>query len=148
MPHARTQIRDAAVTLLTGLTTTGANIVAGRVWKHDDSKVAVLSVTTNNDTLVDDQQSLDSKETRSARLVIDGEVRAQADSDATLDLIDAEVQTALMADDTLGGLVKFLEFVSAEKEISEDGDRAAGKVSIEYEFVYRIDRTAPITIIQ
>ena len=147
MAHAQTQIRDAAVTLLTGLTTTGANVVAGKVFNYDDAITAVLSVHTNEDAKDPAQQSLGTKETREMVLVIEGEARGQSDVDATLDTISAEVQTALLTDKTLGGLVKSLQYESAIKEYSDAGDRAVGVITIQYTIVYRVDGTDPTTVI-
>ena len=49
--HVRKQIRDAIVTLVTGLTTTGSNVFAGRTYALQDSELPALRVYTGDEDL-------------------------------------------------------------------------------------------------
>jgi len=50
MSHVRQQIREAVATRLTGLTTTGVNVFASRVYSLADEKLPALAVYTRSES--------------------------------------------------------------------------------------------------
>lgn len=144
--HARTQIRDAAIALFTGLTTTGANVAAGRAYPLLREALPALTVFTDQDVLNDDAGVMGPKTMRTLGLVVAGHAQG-TDEDAVLDRIDAEVQAALIADKTLGGLVEDIEWRAMEKELSGEAERPTGRIRITFAVEYRVSEYDPTVII-
>ena len=106
--HARHQIRDAVVTLVTGLTTTGSNVWASRVYPMDDDNLPGLIVRTMDEPIAPGG-SLGYRIRRMLSLEIEARVKAEetaAPLDEQLDTICAEVEAALGGSITLGGLAQ------------------------------------------
>lgn len=149
MPHAREQLRAAVVTTLTGLTTTGARVTASRVYPHDDAALPSLVVYTPGESLMEgDIPTGDPLELRALTLNIEGRAKAAAGIDDTLDDISAEVETAMYADQTLGGLAKTLELKSVATTFTGESDQPVGLIELVFEIVYRVDARNPLVIIE
>jgi len=119
MAHARKGIRDAAVTALTGLATTGANVFPGRQWPAENGKLPALLVYTADELaeVANIGLTLD----RAVDLVIEGIVKqAVADIENTLDIIATEVEAAIGADVTLSGACKHSILTSTEVNFSRE----------------------------
>jgi hypothetical protein len=51
MAHVRKQIRDAVITSVTGLTTTGSNVFRSRIYPLEQTKLPGLCVFTRSETV-------------------------------------------------------------------------------------------------
>ena len=124
MSHVRQQIRDAAVTLLTGLTTTGTNVFNSRAYNINAARIPALFVYTNSESVEYITKGIaDRRKSRELELMI--EIIEQGVTDTTLpfntiDTIIAEVETAL-AGATFGGLAKNNELRSITASQSGEG---------------------------
>lgn len=145
MAHARQAIREAVATLLTGLTTTGANVFQSRVFPYSDAVLPALNVVTENEEVEEHITGT----TTLRRLVVRVEGRAKATSniDDTLDTIAAEVEAAFYGDPQLSGSAKFGGLVSTAIELDGESEKPVGKVSLFFDIVYHVDGTAPTVII-
>lgn len=144
MSHVRTQIRNALVARLTGLTTTGSAVHGQRtqptpavppflkVWIGDDNG-ELLNVTD------------DMNEQRTAEIVIEAYAKAEGDMESTLDQIALEVQTqiATTPDRTFGGLIKLLGAPRIEPDVDDSLEATAGLNRITYPITYFIAGTNP-----
>lgn len=144
MSHVRTQIRNALVARLAGLTTTGAAVHGQRtrpvaavapflkVWIGDDNG-ELLNVTD------------DMSEQRTAEIVIEAYAKAEGDMEATLDQIALEVQTqiATTPDRSFGGLIKQLGPPRIEPDVDDSLEASAGLNRITYPITYFIAGTNP-----
>ena len=144
MSHARTQIRDAFVTRLSGLATTGTAVFGQRtrpvtavppflkVWLGDDSG-ELLNAT-------DDQI-----EQRIADLVIEAYAKDNGDMEDILDQIALEVQQqiATTADRSFGGLVKMIDAPRIEPDVDDTLEKPCGVNRITYPITYFIAGTDP-----
>lgn len=83
--HIRKQIRDAAVTALTSLTTTGANVFSGRVSRLKETELPGLNVYLTGDEAEEEAYVGGQTEMRSGILRVEGICKA---NDATIDLCD------------------------------------------------------------
>lgn len=146
MPHARQQIRDQIVTTVTGLATTGSNVFSTRVWPHEGGVLPSLNVRNGIEAIDNDASTLDI-ETRSLDIQIEARVKSTGSIDDELDDICAEVETAIMADDTLGGLVKWIELAQTEFDDSREVDQPAGLAVMTWRCLYRVDPSDPTTIV-
>lgn len=144
MSHVRTKIRDAIVTRLAGLPTTGVNVFGQRtrpltdvlpylkVWVGDDSG-ELLSTTD------------DMVEQRTADLVIEAYAKDNGDMEDILDQIALEVQQqiATTADRSFGGLVKLIGAPRIEPDIDDTLEKPCGVNRITYAITYFIAGTNP-----
>lgn len=132
MAHVRKQIRDAIKTALTGLSTTGANCYQSRVFPFESTKLPALLIYTKSETTDFDTISLPRDVMRVLEINVEAYVQGTANYDNTLDQIAVEVEEAIAADVTLGGLTKDLQTVAFEADFSGDGEQtvAIGRFTI------------------
>ena len=132
MAHVRKQIRDAIKTALTGLATTGANCYQSRVFPFESTKLPALLIYTKSETTDFDTISLPRDVMRVLEINVEAYVQGTANYDNTLDQIAVEVEEAIAADVTLGGLTKDLQTVAFEADFTGDGEQtvAIGRFTI------------------
>jgi len=136
MAHVRKQIRDAIVTAVTGLTTTGSNVFRSRLYPLESSKLPGLCIFTRSEAVEFDTLTMSRSINRVLDVIIEGYVSATANYDNTLDQIAVEVEEALAADVTLGGLSKDLQVTAFEADFSADGDQpvAVGRFTVTVQY--------------
>ena len=102
--HVRKQIRDAAVTALTGLATTGTRVFPTRFHPHAEADLPLLAVYTTQEAdepvALGDDPPLD----RLVDVVVECVARAAAAVEDTIDTMAAEVEAAMHAAIQSGGL--------------------------------------------
>lgn len=145
MIHARQQIRDAALTAVTGLATTAGRVSKSRLIPLDSASLPCLLVNTDNER--DDFASIGMPAllSRTMELNIRAVAKVTANMDDLLDTMLAEVEVAL-GNTTLGGLVKSMEPRSISIEM-EQGDKPVGVATLTYAVLYMTAQNAPQTII-
>ena len=150
--HVRQQIREALVTALTGLTTTGSNVFNGR---PEDQE---LQTTELPALLIDTIEGGDINSLsmggvsriieRQLIITITGAVKANSGYLDTLDDIFKEVETALAASvsaNTLGGLVKYINpTAEPQVEISGEADKIIARASQPFVAPYITALNSPI----
>lgn len=141
MPHARKQIRDAVKTLLTGLPTTGVRAFAGRVEALTVAECPGLNVRVSSETARDDLPLMEDESLRDVQILIEGYVNAGGED--TLDQIALEVEQALEANPTIGGLVDQLTYQSTTLRRVPEGEYDHAVVTLVYSAVYIVSRTNP-----
>jgi hypothetical protein len=146
--HIRTQCRDAATTLVTGLTTTGDRVTAARprTRKIEASELAagpVLLVYTNetNGELVSGQQGT-RRSAEACELVVHAYAVGVGDVDKTLDTIEKEVRQALAGNVTLSGKAKDLYFTSSVKEDDPEAERPTWELVMTFTLEYHVRENA------
>lgn len=148
MSHARQQIRDAFVTAVTGLTTTGSRVYSSRVYPQGDDALPGLIVRTASDRLGGSQTNGDRV---SRDLVFECEARCKpaegaGDVDDLLDTICAEVETALGADRSLGNRVRWLQLQGTDFDFVVL-ERKAGVAVMTWSCSYYVLEADPTTLI-
>ncbi len=127
--HVRTQIREAVVAEVTGLTITGANVFDSRVWVFEDVDLPAISVRTTEDELAEESEGQGLSQTRYCTVTIEARVKSMTDYTATLDNIDKEITEALadateiQASTTLKSLTNIFEWRSWDITISDDQEK-------------------------
>ena len=142
--HRAEQIIAAVKTLVTGLTTTGANVDRGRGEEVAAELTPALRVYMGADTIVEPwaQQLLDSD----LEVVIEAKVHdAAANVETTLNQIRKEVNIALAADYTLAlaFVHAIVEIGAGRPQISGDLAKPAASMELRYLVKYRRSRTDP-----
>jgi len=142
MSHARTQVRDATKTLVTGLATTGTNVHANRLRNFEDGDLPCLNVID-----ADEQAELISIDTynRALLLLVEVRIKATAALDDDLDAAAAEVEAVL--DKARPAGAKELTLVSSKKEKSGEGSQPHGLITLEFSTEYCTARGAPEVIV-
>lgn len=147
MSHVKQQIREYFATQLTGLTTTGSNVYASRVYPLGSGKLPALLIYTHNESI--EEQSFSSKrvQTRTLEVVVEGYIRALSDFDDKVDDVCKEVEIALLDDPSLGGLAINTELSSAQCDYSGDGEQPVATLSMTFAVQYRTETGQPETAI-
>lgn len=153
MAHARTQIRNALVTVLTGLATTGSRVFSNRtlpidpteqggpcllVFLHDEPSINVMTLTA--------PQMLN----RQLRIEVRGIAKASATMEDVLDQIALEVETAIANIPPALRAVKqfgFMQLKALATDLSDELERPAGIVRLLYETDYMVMNNAPEVIL-
>ena len=144
MPHLREQIRDAAVTACTGLTTTSTRVYRERLYQLRAADLPGLRIYCGAEQVEPDRLGASHGLQRDMDLIVEGLAKATSDLDETLDDICAEVEAALCADVTLGGKCKFLHLAGIDDpEQSDDADQPTGLVRLKFRVQYRTLNTTP-----
>jgi len=142
--HLRTQIKDAAIAALGGLTTTGTSVFKGKVHRLEADDLPALLVYMGAEESEADTAVRPRGMDRVFELIVEGHAQAiaAADLEDTLDTIAAEVETAL-GNNTLAGLARDLFLISTEADTTGDGDKPAGMITMTWRARYRTREGAP-----
>jgi hypothetical protein len=136
MSHARKQIRDAAVSALSGIT---PRVVPHRVWIQQDTELPLVGVYTSDEaSSLDEEGAAFTALNRITSLVMEIAV-SDADGKTGMDALDAiavEVETALGANRQLAGIMDSFP-VSTEVEQSTEGDAVVSRMTLTYLAQYR-----------
>lgn len=132
------EILNALVDTLTGLTTTGNNVLREQFYDITPDSLPILIISEGEDVV--EQELSQSFVDWDLIVDIDAAVRTDRDSAATdLNTIKNEVQIALMADYTLGlNFVKMIRVIKTSAPlISVEGDKPIVKKTLTYGIQYR-----------
>lgn len=148
--HLRTQCRDAAKTLVTGLTTTGSNAFAGRAETRplQGTELPGLLLYTTETEVDEDGESGAIGTRRVAdvcELLIEGYAKGTGDVDAQLDTMEKEVRAALGGSPTLSGKAKDLKFIGSTKEDATVAEKPTWLIRMRFRLEYHTRETAPDT---
>lgn len=146
MTHARQQLRDLAVTTLTGLTTTGANVFNGRVHPLQESELPALVFVYSDadpETVAQVTGSLWEREFPLAVIGVAREVTG-AELHDKLDLIAEEVEVAMGAG-LAGALSVGIPTTSFDIE-DDELDHAIGSVIMVFDVLYQTIAGVPGTL--
>jgi len=142
MTHRRQTIREAVVAAITGLTVTEGRVYTGRVYPSGADNLPGLNVTTPNDQREEDFPANRAAQVRVLTVLIEARVKPADGVAIPLDQIDdieEDVQAALMADPTLGGVALWIEPGNTQIELSGKLERPAGIARMAWECQYSVD---------
>lgn len=146
MSHVRQQIRDDIVTTLTGLVTTGSNVFRSRIFPLEQTNLPALCIYTKSEASEYDTIGLPRSVNRVLDVAVEAYVKGVSNYDNTLDTIAVELEEAIAADITLGGLAKDAQITAFEADFAGDGEQpvAVGRftVTVEYRTVENDVETA------
>lgn len=147
--HLRKQIRDALVTAVTGLTTTGARVYKGRAYAVESQDLPCLLVYTGGETVSNRSLPTPRLQDREVEFVVEALATAVDSSlDDSLDLICKEVEVAL-ADNSFSGKSKGtgLKRVGAAEIVGGDSAKPIGAKRMVWGVHYAVRSNAPDTSI-
>ena len=137
MAHVRKQIRDAVITTLTGLSTTGSNVFRSRIYPLESNKIPGLCVFSKSEAKTFDTLTRPRSINRVLEIGVEAYVKATSDYDNTLDTIAVEVEEAIASDVTLGSLAKDTQVTSFEADFSGEGEQPVAIGRFTVEVIYR-----------
>lgn len=136
MSHARQKIRDAVVTLLTGLTTTGSRVYDTRLYNLEPSEnLPGLVVYTQNES----SQRSDFSPNNYAReldVIIEGYAETNSSVENSLDTIGLEVENVLGANPLLSNTATTSELTATEIEFDVMGEKPIGIIRLTLSVTY------------
>jgi flagellar basal body rod protein FlgF len=141
--HIRQQIREYFGTNLTGLSTTGFNVYESRVYPIENSKLPALVIYTKSETSEPIVIGTDRVMSRELSVVVEGYAKATSNFDDTIDTISKEVEEAIAADRTLGGLAKDIYLESTQIDFNAEGEKPLGFVSLTFISNYYVKEKNP-----
>ena len=141
--HVRQQIREYFGTTLTGLTTTGSNVYESRVYTLQEDTLPSLVIYTKSESSEPIVIGTDRVMSRELSVVVEAYCKATSNFDDTIDTISKEVEEAIAADRTLGGLAKDTYVESTEIEYTGDGEQPVGYVTLTFLTNYYVQETNP-----
>lgn len=144
--HVRTQIRDAAVDLLDALTTTSTRCSGGRPRSRpvQESELPCLLVYTNEEESEPVSGQMGTRRMdRNCQLIVHGYAQGTGDVDATLDTIAKEVEAALAAAPTLGGLAKDSYLTGTAKESDPEAQQPTWEIVLTFTVQYQTREDVP-----
>lgn len=150
MSHLIQQIRDAMVTQLTGLATTGARVYSKRaqVQRLKTAELPALFVGLPVERIDYDTIHFPPSQRREMDLPVVALVKEGDDAESTLTAIQAEVEVKLYSSqsvNTLGGLVARLNLTLADPELDPGIDLTAGQLTMNWNALYFTAGGAPQT---
>ncbi len=141
--HIRQQIREYFGTTLTSLSTTGSNVYESRVYPIENSKLPALVIYTKSETSEPIVIGTDRVMSRELSVVVEGYAKATSNFDDTIDTISKEVEEAIAADRTLGGLAKDTYLESTQIDFNAEGEKPLGFVSLTFISNYYVKEKNP-----
>lgn len=143
MAHVRKTIREYFGTNLTGLATTGSNVYESRVYTLQENTLPSLIVYTKSESSEPVVIGTDRLMSRELQVIVEGYCKLTANFDDLIDQISLEVEEAIAADRTLGGLAKDTYLESTEIDFTGEGDKPVGFVTLSYLTNYYVKETNP-----
>lgn len=145
--HARQQIRQAAVALITGLTTTGTRVYDSRFFELEATQVPAWAVYTTEEAEESEISAMGGQLERVCNLSFVGLARALTGTalQTTLDTMAEELEEVVLRN-SITGAELILSGTEWEFD-TEESDAAEGKVTLTYACRYYTNQGAPAALI-
>ena len=140
MAHVRKQIRDQFVTLLTaGVTLVSSRVYATRVYPLTQAKLPAITVTIGSESsgLMTMGATMGSKSLdRIVDIAVSVYENATASLDSAIDAIAVQIEEAIGADFTLGGIAKESVLTSTSIDFSGETEQPIGIATLTFSVRY------------
>lgn len=141
--HLRTQCRDAIVTAVTGLATTGANVFKSVVYPLAAASLPSLIVRVGPERMTGEGTlQAPRRQVRSCDFDVIAVAESAVDIDGTLIAIAMQVEAALAMPGVVGPW-KTLTLVSSTPRLDGSGELPRGQLALTYRAEYRLQEGAP-----
>lgn len=138
MSHVRKQIRDALVTAVTGLTTTGSRVYRSRVYPLESGKLPGLCVYTKPEKVINSTITRPRTQMRQLEASIEAYLMTNTNFDNTLDTIAVEIEEAIYSNSALNALVKQINITGFEADYVGEGEKVVGVGKFNVEIIYSV----------
>lgn len=147
MPHMRTQIREAAKTLFTGLASTGSRVECGRTRPLPPGHGTSLLIYTREESSLVASSGEPPHLDRELELIVEGRVSSREPPDDDLDQVALEVEERAGPNQRFGGLVREFTLVQTTTETIANGDRHEGMLRMRFRVLYSTAEGSPDTAV-
>lgn len=147
--HARKQLRDEVVSLLTGLTSTGSRVFADRLQSRPLAidELPALMVSTGAEAIGVGTIHVNGLVNRELDLDVAAVIRAASGLDDALDQISAEVETVLGGQSLAGGGAEIALYAIDAPVFEGSGETPVAQQVMRFRVSYSTAANAPQTII-
>ncbi len=136
MSHARQKIRDAVVTLVTGLTTTGSRVFDTRLYNLEPSEDLPGLVIYNKNESSERSDFSPNNYSRELEVIIEGYAETNSLVENVLDTISLEVENVMGANPLLSNTATTSELNATEIEFDVMGEKPIGIIRLTYSVTY------------
>jgi hypothetical protein len=140
MSHVRKQIRDQFVSVLTaGVTLVSSRVYATRVYPLTQAKLPAITVTIGSESsgLMTMGATMGSKSMdRTVEIAVSVYENATASLDSAIDAIAVQIEEAIGADFTLGGIAKESVLTSTSIDFSGETEQPVGIATLTFSVRY------------
>lgn len=145
MAHVRKQIRDAAVSDLTGLEQTGENVFSGRARPLASRHPPTWLVYSIDESTIGDSSGSPPKQLRTLTLRAEGRVQlpGNADPEDLLDDMAVECERALLMSSRVFSLALAIDLMRTQIEVEAQGESVNGTILIDFQVQYRTAEGSP-----
>ena len=148
MSHVRQQIREAFFAVLDGIDITGTEIKVNRL--YPTATTPNLTIRTGRDDM--EEETGGGNQTRVLKVYIEARSKLDERTDDELDSIASEVEVAIESDfssenGTLRGLLEAVDYVGSDPDFSDQQEKEVGLLVIEYDVLYRVNKSDPTEVI-
>lgn len=143
--HVRQQIREAAATLLSGLTTTSTRVYQNRLHPLADANLPCLLVNTDSEEIEPLTMHSTPDLDRTLELQVRGVAKAVSNLDDTLDTIAKEVEVVLGASSVMPTLCKTVRLTGLKVDLEDGKESPVGIITLTYRVNYITASNAPDT---
>jgi len=133
--HLRKQIRDAAVTALSGLATSGANVFENRTHELQDTNLPGLRIYANDDSVEIESLGISRFVRRMTELVVECCSKKSVAFDDELDAMIKEVEVAIAANQGIGG-AKWVQLRNVQIDMEGEAEKEVGVARMTFEVHY------------
>jgi hypothetical protein len=140
--HVRKAIRAAAVTALTGLTTTSTRVFDSRVYPMQDAQLPGLRIDTADEEIGIGSMGVSRLVERTLQLVVQACVKENTTYNDTIDTIIKEVEIAIAANQGIGG-AKYVQLKSINVANAGEGEKPVAVATMTFEVFYITALGAP-----
>jgi hypothetical protein len=143
MAHQRKILRDAVVTALAGLPSTGDKVFATRTYPVDATELPVLCVYTLGEDSEIHSAGASRSLLRNLQLEVEAIAAVNGSLDDTLDQLALEVEQALAVDPTFGGQCYDCSLAATKIAIRGEGEKETGAAVMTFALRYRTRASDP-----
>lgn len=140
--HVRQQIRDAVVTAVTSLATTGANVFTSVVYPLETAALPGIIVRLAGESVQPITAPAPRRQQRTLRVEVVACAEDNADIDAALAAIALEVEAALAMPAAVGPW-KALTLASLSSRLDGSTEKVRGQLVLGYDAEYYVRENAP-----
>lgn len=141
--HLRKQIRVAAAAALTGLSTTGSRVFTSRARAIQASDLPCLRVFGDDESIQNQTMGPNRERARTMSILVEAIASGNTAPEDTADQMVKEVEIALDGNNSLGGLVKWIEPRRIGMDFGGDTDAIVVTARMEFEVLYYSAKGAP-----
>ena len=136
MAHARQQIRQAFAAAVMGLPLTGANVFVTRIDALEQQSLPAIMIYTEDENSFPEAAGSNRPLRREVQVVVDAALAANVGFDDEIDLIAANIETAISGAAGIWALLKDMHLSATKMSVDGMGEKRMASVRLHFDVVY------------